>query len=84
MAQWIKSQPVNGKVTSSVPGQSTHMPGFPASSPVGGVREATNLGISHTGVSLSLFLLYSVVLFFFRQRAKEGLCPLSKSKYIKS
>ena len=70
MAQWIKPQPVNGKVTSSVPGQSTHMPGFPASSPVGGVREATNLGISHTLVFLSLSF--------------SLLCPLSKSKYVKS
>ena len=40
VAQWIEHQPVNQRVTSSIPNLG-HMPGLWAMSPVGSVQEAT-------------------------------------------
>ena len=40
VAQWIKHQPVNQRVSGSIPSLG-HMPGLQARSPVEGMREAT-------------------------------------------
>ena len=40
VAQWIECQPVNQKVTGSIPSLG-HMPGLQARSPVGGAQEVT-------------------------------------------
>ena len=45
VAQWIECQPVNQRVTGSIPSLG-HMPGLQARSTVEGVRKATHIDVS--------------------------------------
>ena len=59
VAQWIERQPVNQKLTGSIPSQ-RHMPGLRARCPAGVTRETIDGGISHTSMFPSLPLSLKV------------------------
>ena len=56
VAQWVEHQPVNQRITGSIPSLG-HMPGLQVRSPVGGAQEATTHCFSPCiSPSLPLFL----------------------------